>query len=212
MIHNTLWTIVLGIIGGIISSLIVSRVLLIQNKFQGELSFVNRIVEKLGYLSAFLDVNKSIFEVFYDEEVKMEKEKKEKGYKTDMEYYAAHSDEDWISKNDVLKMLREEIKQAAETIKNEVSNNSITDIKLSAYLMNVLKYIHNVMSEKELTFYSIRNLKKQEEALREEYDNCIHMSGKSLIKLIIKDKLIITLIVIIIAMIAGTALTALLKV
>lgn len=46
MIFNVLWTILLGVIGGIVSSLIVSRVFVIQGEYQQQLTFVAHILKK----------------------------------------------------------------------------------------------------------------------------------------------------------------------
>ena len=80
MIFNTLWTILLGVIGGIISSLIVSRVFLIQSEYQDQVRFVDRIIRKVGYISGFLHSAEAILKVSYDHNIQMEKEIKEKGY------------------------------------------------------------------------------------------------------------------------------------
>ena len=52
MAFNVLWTILLGVLGGIISSLIVSRVFLIQSQYQDQIQFVDQIIRKLGAISA----------------------------------------------------------------------------------------------------------------------------------------------------------------
>ena len=77
MIFNTLWTILLGVIGGIISSLIVSRVFLIQSEYQDQVRFVDRIIRKVGYISGFLHSAEAILKVSYDHNIQMEKEIKE---------------------------------------------------------------------------------------------------------------------------------------
>lgn len=54
MVFNVMWTILLGVLGGIISSLIVSRVFFIQDEYQEQIKFVGRIIRKLGYIMGFL--------------------------------------------------------------------------------------------------------------------------------------------------------------
>ena len=53
MVFNTLWTILLGVIGGIVSSLIVSRVFFIQNEFQSQIRFIDRLIRKVESVAAF---------------------------------------------------------------------------------------------------------------------------------------------------------------
>ena len=73
MIFNTLWTILLGVIGGIISSLIVSRVFLIQSEYQDQVRFVDRIIRKVGYISGFLHSAEAILKVSYNHNSHIEK-------------------------------------------------------------------------------------------------------------------------------------------
>ncbi len=207
MLFNVFWTILLGVIGGIISSLIVSRVLLIQNKYQEQISFVNRIIRKLGYISASLEVSKAVFEVSYDEDIKMEREMKEKGYKTEMEYYAAHKDQDWISKQEVLDVFKKEIDESAESIQTEIANKHVEDEKLNHLLNDVMDYTHQVSSINELSFSSIKSFKKREQDLMDSYEKCIHLSGETLIKLIFRDKCMIVLFLILVLLVAGTVMT-----
>ena len=212
MIFNVLWTILLGIIGGIVSSLIVSRVFLIQNKYQEQLSFVAHIIRKLNYISAFLQSAKAIFEVSYDTDLKMKREMQEKGYKTEMEYYYAHKNEDWIKKSDVLDLFSKEISKTASAINDAIMNTPVDDIKLSELLKDIMIYTHEVSSVKELSFSCIGSFEKKERDLIKRYDNCVQMSGRTLCNLILKDRLMIILIVFIVALLACTIITGLLKI
>ena len=65
---NVLWNILLGTVGGIISSVIVSRVFFIQGEYQQQTKFVDGIIRKLATIRAYLSVCKSVFEVSYDED------------------------------------------------------------------------------------------------------------------------------------------------
>lgn len=107
MIFNTLWTIILGICGGIISSIIVSRVFMIQTDFQNQLQVVEQAIRRLSLISGYISAVKAVFEVSYDEDIKMEKE----GFKCEMAYIAAHSDKEWISKSALLELLLNEVKK-----------------------------------------------------------------------------------------------------
>ncbi len=212
MFFNVLWTILLGVIGGIISSLIVSKVFLIQGKHQSQLSFVAQIVRKLNYISAFLQSAKAIFEVSYDTDLEIQREMQEKGYKTEMEYYYAHKDKDWIKKSDVLEVIRKEITKTADMINTDVANTPIDDPKLIELLRDIMVHVHEVSSVKELSFSSIGDFEKKERDLIERYDNCVQKSGKTLLKLIMRDKLMIILFVLVIVLVVCTVLTGLLKI
>ena len=187
MVFNVLLTILLGVIGGIVSSLIVSRVFLIQGEYQQQLTFVAHVFRRINYISAFLQSAKAIFEVSYDQDIEMKREMQEKGYKTEMEYYAAHRDKDWIKKSDVLDLFKKEIVNTAKTINSEIA-------------------------EKELSFKSIEGFTKTEKSLHERYDECVKVSGKTLRRLIAKDKLMIILFSLVALLLGGTIITGLLRV
>ena len=112
---NVLWNILLGIVGGIISSVIVSRVFFIQGEYQQQTKFVDGIIRKLATIRAYLSVCKSVFEVSYDEDIRIEKEMKDKGYRCEMEYYAAHKDKNWISFKDLLDKFKSTLLKVVET-------------------------------------------------------------------------------------------------
>ena len=176
MIFNTLWTILLGVIGGIVSSLIVSKVFLIQSEYQIQLKFVDSIIRKLSYISAYLRSAKAIFELSYDQNVQVQKEMKEKGYRCEMEYYAAHADEDWISKNDVLAVFRKEIDKTLKSMQDDLANTPVEDAQLSKLLMDIMAFAHEISSVKEFTFSQISKFEKSRQKILEQYDACLHMS------------------------------------
>ena len=212
MIFSVLWTILLGIIGGIVSSFIVSRVFLIQNEYQQQLSFVGHIFRKINYISAYLQSAKAVFEVSYDQDIEIKREMQEKGYKTEMEYYYAHKDKDWIKKSDVLDLFKKEIESTAKTIISEIADSHVVDNKLTSLLHDIMKYAHEVSSEKELSFKCIGDFSEKEQSLHERYDKCLKASGKTLCVLILKDKLMIILFAFVAILLAGTIITGLLGV
>ena len=211
MVFNILWTILLGVIGGIVSSLIVSRVFLIQGEYQQQLTFVAHIFRRINYISAFLQSAKAIFEVSYDQDIEMKREMQEKGYKTEMEYYAAR-DKDWIKKSDVLDLFKKEIVNTAKTINSEIADAHVVDVKMLELLHDSMKYVHEVSSVEELSFKSIEGFTKTEKSLHERYDECVKVSGKTLCRLIAKGKLMIILFSLVALLLGGTIITGLLRV
>ena len=204
MIFNVLWTILLGIVGGIISSVIVSRVFLIQNEYQQQVKFVEQIIRKLGAVSTYFSVAKSVFEVSYDQDIAMQHEMKEKGYRTEDEYYAANKDKDWISKSALLATFLDEMKKSAKELMNEIANFHIEDSQLTSLLKEVLEYLHKASAIKEFTFAEINENKKSEQSLLNHFENYRRMTTKQLIKLVLKDRLMIVLFVLVGLLIAGT--------
>ena len=201
---DILWTILLGIIGGIISSVIVSRVFMIQGEYQQQVKFVESIIRKLGMIAGYLSACRAVFEVSYDQDIRIENEMKEKGYKCEREYYAANRDKDWISTSGILQTFKSHLLKTAEAANEEILNSNITDNKLNGLLGDIREYLHNIESIKDLNFSVINELRKKEQKLLDEFENCKRVSGKQLIKLVLKDKLMIVLYVLVGLLIVST--------
>ena len=182
---DVLWTILLGIVGGVISSVIVSRVFMIA-----------------GYLSAC----RAVFEVSYDQDMRIENEMKEKGYKCETEYYVANKDKDWISTSEILKTFKSYLLKTVETAKEEILNSNITDKELNGLLGDISEYLYDVESVKELNFSTINEFRKEEQKLFDKFENCKRVSGKQLISLVLKDKLMVVLYVIVGVLVISTCL------
>ena len=115
---------------------------MIQGEYQQQLTFVAHIFRRIYYISAFLQSDKAIFEVSYDQDIEMKREMREKGYKTEMEYYAAHRDKDWIKKSDVLDLFKKEIVNTAKTINSEIADAHVVDVKMLELLHDSMKFVH----------------------------------------------------------------------
>lgn len=203
---DVLWTILLGIVGGIISSIIVSRVFMIQGEYQQQMKFVESVIRKLGMIAAYLFAFKAVFEVSYDEDIRIEHEMKEKGYKCEMEYYAAHKDKEWISASKLIDTFKTELLKIVEATKGEILNANVDDKTLSDLLRDINNYLHSISSQKELNFSTINQLKETEQEILDKYDNCKRVSGKQLAKLVLKDKVMIILYILVALLIASTVL------
>ena len=201
---NVLWNILLGIVGGIISSVIVSRVFFIQGEYQQQTKFVDGIIRKLATIRAYLSVCKSVFEVSYDEDIRIEKEMKDKGYRYEMEYYAAHKDKNWISAKDLLDKFKSTLLKVVETAEDEIANSNVTDKYLAEILCDISNYLHDISSTKELNFSALNRFEESERLIFEKYDKSKRISGKQLLKLVVKDKVMIVLYILLCLIIAAT--------
>ncbi len=204
---DVLWTILLGIIGGIISSVIVSRVFMIQGEYQQQVRFVESIMRKLGIISGYLLSCRVVFECSYDEDIRFENEKKEKGYKNEMEYYAAHKDKRWTSVTDILNKFKSEALKNTNDVKEEILNSNIQDEELSLLLKDTNEHLHKISSAKEFNFLTINQFEREEKEIFGRFDNCKRISNKKLIRLVLKDKLMIALYIFIALLILATYLT-----
>ncbi|MBR4090799.1 MAG: hypothetical protein IKK28_08015 [Mogibacterium sp.] len=203
MLFNTLWTILLGVIGGIVSSMIVSRVFFIHNEYQTQIKFIDGIIRKVGYLTAFLQSAKAIFEVSYDQDIAIKQEMKEKGYKCEMEYYAAHADKDWISKDDVLMAFHKEIGKTAKSIKDDLSKSHIEDTQLNDLMKDIMHFINEVSAIKEFTFSQINMFMKREQNIIDKYDACLNVSSKKMFGMVVSDKVMIALFIMVALIVVG---------
>lgn len=203
---DVLWNILLGIVGGIISSVIVSRVFMIQGEYQQQLKFVENIIRELGMIAGYLSACRAVFEVSYDQDICTENEMKEKGYKCEMEYYAANKDKKWISTSGILETFKSHLIKTAETANEEILNSNVIDNELNRLLGNIREYLHDIESVKELNFSVINNFRKREQNILDEFENCKRLSGKQFITLVLKDKVMIVLYIIVGLLIISTGL------
>ncbi|MBR5291383.1 MAG: hypothetical protein IKU32_00545 [Clostridia bacterium] len=203
---NILWTVLLGIAGGIISSVIVSRVFMIQGEYQQEIKFVEGIIRKLGIIAGCLFACKTVFEVSFDQDIRMENEMKEKGYKCEMEYYIANKDKDWISTSELLKTFRVHLSKTIEAANGEILSSNITNKELNTLLRGIERHLHSIETAKELNFSIINEFKKEEKQLIDEFEKCKRVSGKQLAMLVLKDKVMIVLYLLVGVLIISTCL------
>ena len=204
---EVLFNLLVGVLGGIISSVIVSRVFLIQEEYQQQLRFVEQIIRKLGMLFGYFQAVKAVFEVDYDGELKMQQEMRQKGYKTEEEYYAANKDKDWISKSALLNTFLVEMKKIIKSAKEEIYNARIDDKQLTEILTLIIEHLSEINKIKEFSFSQLHELEKKQEEITNRYEEYQRVSGKQLIKLIFKDKTMIVLYVLVAIIIVGAIVT-----
>ena len=100
MIFDILWNIILGVTGGIISSVIVSRVFLIQGDNQKQLELLETNINKISYIHGELSVIKKVAEIIHDQEIDM---------RNRAEPYAGASDAEILSSQRIMDDLQSEI-------------------------------------------------------------------------------------------------------
>lgn len=204
---EVLFNLLVGVLGGIISSIIVSRVFLIQGEYQQQLRFVEQIIRKLGMLFGYFQAVKAVFELDYDSELKMQQEMRQKGYKTEEEYYAANKDKDWISKSALLNTFLAEMKKITEVAEEEIYNARIVDKQLTEILAIIVEHLSEIDRIKELSFSHLHELEKKQEEITNRYEAYRRVSGKQLAKLILKDKTMIALYILVGIIIVGVIAT-----
>ena len=79
-VFQLFWNLILGISGGIISGIIVSRIFLIQGDFQNQINSFDLLLRKLGYTSGMLFGIRTVQEFSYDSDIKMHNENEKRRY------------------------------------------------------------------------------------------------------------------------------------
>ena len=211
-IFEILWNLILGISGGIISSIIVSRIFLIQGNFQNQLSSFELLLRKLGYTNGMLFGIRTIQEFSYDSDIEMQKEMEKEGISTEEEYYKAHADRDWISKDKLIKDILTECKKMNSSLKNDLMNLHINEDGLQKISKKLIKYTSDLSSTKEISFSKLNDLEKQSKDILNDYDYYKKNTGKKLLILILKDKILISLYIFVILLILAAIITFILKI
>ena len=91
-----------------------------------------------------------------------------------------------------------------ETAQDEIVNSNVTDKYLAEILCDISNYLHDISSTKELNFSTLNRFEKSERLIFEKYDKSKRISGKQLLKLVVKDKVMIVLYILLCLIIAAT--------
>ena len=197
MVYSALWNIMLGIVGGIISSVIVSKVFLIQGEYQEQCKRMEHLLHKLYYIGGFYRTAKAGLEVSYDGELEKQHEMKEKGYRCEVEYYAAHKEKRWISLDDLLEKFMNEVHKIASSAHDELMTSSLSIKAFHPVVAKMERLFSQVSHLKEFTFSEINDFERNLDEITKEFDTIRKVSGKQIFSLIIHNKTMITLFVIV---------------
>lgn len=203
-IFQLLGNLILGISGGIISGIIVSRIFLIQGDFQNQINSFDLLLRKLEYTSGMLLGIRTVQEFSYDSDIKIHNEMKKEGISTEEEYYKSHMDINWISKDRLVNDLLTECKKMNASLENEIMNLHISEFGLQKILDELNKYVSTLSSTKEMSFSKLNKLEKQCKEILDEYDLYKNTSRKKLLTLILKDKVMIVLYILMLLIIMVT--------
>lgn len=190
---GVLSNLVIGIIGGAISSIIVTRVFFIQGNLNDQISQFEKLLNKLGYTGGLFAGSRVVLEFTHDSQIDMEREMKEKGFKTEDEYYKAHEDKSWISSERLLNDLLQQVKKVTQTMEQELINVSIKEKELLKIQEQLRAYVHRVLSLKECKFSTINDIERTCEEVNVSFKDYKSKYNKVLIYLVLKDKVMIGL-------------------
>lgn len=109
-----------------------------------------------------------------------------------------------LSVKDLLDKFKSTLLKVVETAQDEIVNSNVTDKYLAEILCDISNYLHDISSTKELNFSALNRFEKSERLIFEKYDKSKHISGKQLLKLVVKDKVMIVLYILLCLIIAAT--------
>lgn len=180
--HDFLVNLVIGIVGGIYSSVIVSRIFLIREEYQEQLEILRKSFYHLGGITAFFNVVEIILKNMLDTSVEVQK---------DPDYIKTHNLKDGDS---TIKALKKEIlnKNIEEICANETSL-VLKEKRLIGLQHEVCKAVRNFESIEVFKFETIDKCKQEIDSLNKSFKQCFKESTKSFLAIVIKDKILIVL-------------------
>lgn len=184
--HSFLVNLLIGIIGGIYSSIIVSRVFLLREELEEQLNILRKKTYYFGTLTAFFDVTEMILKLQSDTSHEINEE-----IKQDPEYLNTH---DIIHASDVIRTMKHEmLDKAVEKICCE-DNPLVLKQKQFIELRNETeKIVRKYKDIEQFKFKAVDESRKEIKELEQKYEACLSKRNKYLFAKIFKDKVMIVL-------------------
>ena len=194
----------IGILSGIISGIFVSRFFVIQENYQNQIDSIERLLRKLLFSKASLEMCRKVLELKHDTREAARKEANEKQYKSIDEYYYVHKEEDWISATDAISAILNHMKEHFETIQNISIDLEITEKDLRVIYYDAKDVFSQVQSINELSFSSLNKITEEIDKIETQYNKYRKTVHRKLIGFIVKDKVIISIVAVLIIVIVGS--------
>ena len=207
MISGALWNIILGIAGGIISSVIVTRVFLLQSEIQNYLDSLEFGLNKINYLHGMMHVLKIILQQKFDEQEKKHSEMEKKGYKTEAEYYAAHKGIRWIDADELQKEIISKANAEADKIYDELRNMNVKGKEANKVMQAYVDYVTKIQSMKEVPFTLIDETTRLHDKAAAQFAEYKKKSSKRLMKRLFTDKVMIVLYIVVFVIVLASVAT-----
>ena len=202
MISSVLWDISLGIISGVISSVIVSKVFLIYGDNQKQLEILETNINKIDFIHGELSAMKKVTEVFHDQEIDMRSRANPYEGASDEEILSSQEMTDDLQKK-ILAMLKKDID------KINVELNHIFCINQEAWVVinSYSDYIRVIKKMKACTFAAYNEIDELWNRADRQFEKYARSNKKRLIKQILTDRFLIILCIIILLIIVTAAIT-----
>lgn len=191
--HSFLVNLLIGIIGGIYSSVIVSRVFLLRAELEEQLNILRNKTYYFGTLAAFFDVTEVILKLQSDTSDEINEE-----IKQDPDYLRTH---DIIRASDVIRTMKQEMLDRTVEKICEEDNPLVLKQKQFIELRNeTLSTVGKYKNIKQFKFKTVDDSKKEIKELEQKYEACLSKRNKYLFAQILKDKVMIVLCVLLMAL------------
>lgn len=198
MIFDILWNIILGVTGGIISSVIVSRVFLIQGDNQKQLELLETNINKISYIHGELSVIKKVAEIIHDQEIDM---------RNRAEPYAGASDAEILSSQRMMDDLQSEIlgvlKKDIDKTNVELDHIFLVNQEAMVVIKSCLDYVQKIQAMKNCSFAVFDELDKLWNNANKQFENYAISNKKRLLKQIATDRIMLVLYIIVFLIVIG---------
>ncbi len=197
-----LWNIILGIVGGIISSVIVSRVFFLHGDNQKQLEQLSTNVNKISFIHGELTAFMKLVETIHDDDVEM---------RNRVEPYNNASDDEILASQKMMDDLQlgllETLKEDVDKINIDLENLFLVDIEAQEIVRRCIEFVHDVRGMKHLSFATFDELGELRNKINEMFEGYVSQNKKRLTKQILKDPVMITLYIIVFALVIGAVVT-----
>ena len=141
-----------------------------------------------------MEMCRAVLELKYDTNSKAKKEAKDKKYNSVEQYYANHTEEDWISASDVMNVITGNMDDYIGRIRNI---NVVLDIKeneLRGLYNRATSVLSKVEKPKDIDFAKIKDNISMIKQIESDYDKYKKRIGSKLFKMILKDKVMLLIL------------------
>lgn len=195
----------IGILGGIVSSVIVSRIFDIVNSINEQLRGFEENLNRLLNIRGMITGIKQVMEFTYDSETKKEMEIKQKGYRSESEYYQAHKEARWIDADVlIMNLLRECQKRGNELLKSISETLATEEQKIQELYRDIHKIINSISQIKNVTFKNLQQVDADILRVEKEFGEYKKQIRKLYWKNIFTDKVVILISLLVVIFLATT--------
>lgn len=191
--HSFLVNLLIGIIGGIYSSIIVSRVFLLRAELEEQLNILRKKTYYFGTLTAFFDVTEMILKLQSDTSDEIDEE-----IKQNPDYLKTH---DIVRVSDVINTMK--LEMLDKTVERICCDDNPLVLKQKQFIAlrnETEKIVRKYKDIKDFKFKTVDDSKKEIKELEQKYELCLSKRNKYMVAKIFTDKTMIVLCMILIAL------------